>query len=62
MEIQIDNLTGWEIAAFLEEHIRDMRAVSPPESKHVLDLDGLRKPEITFWTAVEQAKSLDAAP
>jgi putative acetyltransferase len=27
-----------------------MQAVSPPESRHALDLDGLRKPEITFWT------------
>jgi len=53
MEIHIDNLTGGAISAFLEEHIRDMRAVSPPESKHALDLDGLRKPEITFWTAVD---------
>ena len=28
-----------------------MRQLSPPESTHALDLDGLRKPEITFWTA-----------
>ena len=51
MLIHVDDLTGPEIAAFLEEHIGDMRAVSPPESKHALDLDGLRRPEITFWTA-----------
>ena len=50
MLIRIDDLTGPEIASFLEEHLDDMRAVSPPESKHALDLDGLRKPEITFWT------------
>ncbi|MGL4880927.1 MAG: GNAT family N-acetyltransferase, partial [Waterburya sp.] len=31
-------------------HIQDMKAVSPPESKHALDLEGLKKPEITFWT------------
>jgi putative acetyltransferase len=50
MEIKIDNLSGCEIAEFLEEHIREMKSVSPPESKHALDLAGLRKPEITFWT------------
>jgi putative acetyltransferase len=50
MEIKIDDLSGPEIATFLEEHIRDMRSISPPESKHALDLAGLRKPEITFWT------------
>jgi putative acetyltransferase len=27
-----------------------MYNISPPESVHALDLDGLRKPEITFWT------------
>jgi hypothetical protein len=48
--IRLDDLHGPEIATFLEEHLEDMRAVSPPESKHALDLDGLRKPEITFWT------------
>jgi putative acetyltransferase len=28
-----------------------MSQLSPPESVHALDLDGLRKREITFWTA-----------
>ena len=50
MEIKLDHLTGPEIAAFLEEHVAEMRAVSPPESTHALDLAGLRRPEITFWT------------
>ena len=27
-----------------------MRQMSPPESVHALDLSGLLKPEITFWT------------
>ena len=42
MEIHIDDLSGPEIALFLDEHIRDMREVSPPESKHALDMEGLR--------------------
>jgi putative acetyltransferase len=50
MEIKVDDLSGPAIAAFLEEHIAEMRAISPPESKHALDLAGLRRPEITFWT------------
>jgi putative acetyltransferase len=56
MKIRIDDLRGPEIAALLEEHIEDMRSVSPPESKHALDLNGLRKPEITFWTIWEGDK------
>jgi putative acetyltransferase len=50
MKIIIDDLLGPEIAEFLQDHIREMKSVSPPESKHALDLDGLRRPEVTFWT------------
>ena len=54
MHIRVDDLRGPEIAALLEEHIREMRATSPPKSKHALDLAGLRAPEITFWTIWEE--------
>lgn len=53
VQIVVDDLSGPRIAAFLEEHIAEMRATSPPESKHALDLDGLRAPGITFWTALD---------
>ncbi|OWY69910.1 GNAT family N-acetyltransferase [cyanobacterium TDX16] len=56
MEIKVDDLSGSEIAEFLEEHIREMKSVSPPESKHALDLAGLRKPEITFWTVWDDGR------
>ncbi len=49
MQIRVDDLTGPEILALLEEHLRCM-TISPPESRHALNLDGLRKPDITFWT------------
>lgn len=48
--ISLDDLSGKEIAEFLEQHIKDMTVVSPPESRHVLDLEGLRSPDITFWS------------
>lgn len=51
MEIRVDAVRGPEIIELLREHLRCMERVSPPESRHALDLDGLRKPEITFWTA-----------
>lgn len=51
IKIITDDLSDPRIAIFLNEHIREMRSVSPPESTHALDLDGLRKPEITFWSA-----------
>jgi putative acetyltransferase len=50
MEIRRDDLTGQQIRGLLEEHLQSMHSLSPPESVHALDLDGLRRPEITFWT------------
>ena len=49
MLIKVDDLRGPEVAQLLNEHLQDMYAVSPPESVHALDLNKLRKPEITFW-------------
>jgi len=51
MMISVDDLSGRDIAEFLDAHVREMRSLTPPESKHALDLDGLRRPEVTFWTA-----------
>lgn len=58
MKIKIDDLNGWEIYELLQEHLRNMALHSPPESVHALDLDALRQPEITFWTAWENNELL----
>ena len=58
MDIRLDDLRGPEIIALLDEHMRHMEATSPPESRHALDLSGLRQPEITFWCAWEGAELL----
>lgn len=50
MHIKVDDLTHPKVALLLEEHLHDMRATSPPESIHALDLDKLRSPNITFWS------------
>jgi putative acetyltransferase len=50
MLIRLDDLTGPEIRALLEEHLRHMHELSPAESVHALDLAGLRRPEVSFWT------------
>jgi putative acetyltransferase len=52
IKIFLDDLSGPEIAGFLQEHIEEMKAVTPPGSKHALDLDGLRSPAVRFWTVV----------
>lgn len=53
LRVVVDDLRGPRIAAFLEAHLEQMRATSPPESKHALDLDGLRRPEVVFWTLLD---------
>ena len=53
MRIVVDDLTGPQIARFLEEHVREMLAITPPESKHALDLDALRGPDVTFWSVMD---------
>jgi putative acetyltransferase len=53
MQIKIDDLRGVQIAALLQEHMDHMSSISPPESMHALDLNALRSPNITFWTAWE---------
>jgi len=50
VRIVLDDLAGAPIAALLEEHLTEMRSISPPESTHALDLDGLRAAGITFWS------------
>ena len=55
MIIKIDDLRGSEIAALLDEHLQNMYLITPPESVHALDIEALRKPEITFWSAWEDA-------
>lgn len=51
MHIRLDDLSGPEIRALLEEHLQNMHSISPPESVHALDLHALRAPGISFWTA-----------
>lgn len=56
MKIVVDDLSGPQIAKFLDDHVQEMRSITPSlESKHALDLDSLRKPEITFWSVMDGA-------
>src|SRR6478672_4944044 len=50
MEIRVDDVRSAEVIALLEEHLRCMALASPPESRHALDVAGLRQPGITFWS------------
>ncbi|HEY0324279.1 MAG TPA: GNAT family N-acetyltransferase [Pyrinomonadaceae bacterium] len=58
MNIKIDDLKGFEIYELLQEHLQSMALHSPPGSIHALDIEALRKPEITFWTVWESGELL----
>lgn len=58
MHIKLDDLSGSEITALLDEHLASMRSLSPPESVHALPLEGLRQPEVTFWSVWENDELL----
>ena len=58
LRLRLDDLSDPRIAALLEEHLADMRRVSPPESVHALDLERLKRPEVRFWTAWDAAGEL----
>jgi putative acetyltransferase len=51
IHIKQDDLRGPEIAALLQVHLDAMFEHSPAESVHALDLNALRAPDITFWSA-----------
>ena len=53
MQIREDDLRSKEVADLLREHLENMIEITPPESVHALDLEGLRSPDITFWSAWE---------
>ncbi len=58
MQIREDDLRGPEIQNLIREHLQSMFEHSPPESVHALDLDALRSPDITFWSAWQDSELL----
>lgn len=50
MDLRLDDLRHPAVIALLQEHLDWMHRISPPESVHALDLDALRRPDISFWT------------
>lgn len=51
IDIRRDDLTGDATRRLIAAHLDGMRATSPPESVHALDVDALRDPSVTFWSA-----------
>ncbi|WP_439653947.1 GNAT family N-acetyltransferase [Schumannella soli] len=51
LEIRVDDLSGEATRELIALHLAGMHDGSPIESIHALDLDGLRAPGMTVWSA-----------
>jgi putative acetyltransferase len=51
LRFQVDDLSGEKTRALVERHLRGMHEHSPPESVHAFDVDRLRAPGVTLWSA-----------
>jgi len=50
------NFDNPEVNDLLTKHFIELRAASPEGSAHVLDIPGLKKPSIKFWSFWENGK------
>ena len=50
MTITEGGLDEPDVIGLLGEHLQGMADLSPPESVHALDVEGLKAPDVTFWT------------
>jgi len=53
VRVELSDLDSPALVALLTEHVRQLRTLSPPESTHALDLDGLRQPAVTCWSVLD---------
>src|SRR5438132_13561323 len=58
MHVELDDLSRQQIAELLKEHLASMFVHTPAESVHALPIDGLRSPDITFWSVWEDGELL----
>ena len=61
MQIEIDDVSRPEVLALLEEHLRNMYELSPPDQVFAFDASRLRAPGIMFWTAWQDGTLLGCA-
>lgn len=52
------DLGAEDVQCLLAFHFEQMRGNSPPDACHVLALDGLRDPAVTFWSLREEGRLL----
>lgn len=58
VDIIIDDVSSPEVIKFLHDHLEHMIEVTPPGCVHALDIEALKKPEITFWSVWKKGELL----
>lgn len=53
LTIKLDDLSSPAVIDLLQAHVLDLALHSPPGSTHTLDIQALRDPEISVWSAWE---------
>jgi putative acetyltransferase len=61
MRIEVDDLSRPQVLALLEEHLRNMYELSPPEKVFAFDANKLKAQDVTFWTIWESKELLGCA-
>jgi putative acetyltransferase len=51
IEVRLDDLSSPQVQALIAEHLAGMHGNTPAGHVHALAIDGLRAPEVTFWSA-----------
>jgi len=61
LRIEIDDLSRPPVLALLEEHLRNMYELTPPQYVFAFGASKLRAPGVTFWTAWQDDTLLGCA-
>ncbi|GAA4123982.1 GNAT family N-acetyltransferase [Knoellia locipacati] len=56
LTISAADLSDPELLDFLQAHLDDLAPTAPPESRHALDVDGLRRAGVRMWVARDEAR------
>ena len=61
LRIERDDLSRPQVLELLEEHLRNMFELSPPDKVFAFDANKLKAPDVTFWTAWKSEQLMGCA-
>ena len=61
LRIELDDLSRPAVLTLLEEHLRNMYELSPPDQVFAFDASKLKAPDVSFWTAWNGERLLGCA-